>query len=567
MVKILKGKMLVLVVVLLISINSIGLTSTVGIKDFYRTRQNNEDEFPMFRGGIDRLGVYKTKSPDYAILLWNYSTGNQIQSSPVLYQNNIYFGSDDSNVYCLNADTGAKIWNFTTKNLVQSTPTIVDGKLYIGSNDFNVYCLDPDDGKLIWQYKTEGPIVSSPLVVNDTVFIGSYDKNVYAVNALNGSWIWNFTTGHEIWASPTYADNSIFIGSLDGEMYALWAENGTKKWNFSTITDKWEKGIYSSCAIFQDQLYYGCEDQNVYALDIHTGKLIWHFETEGYLYSSPAIHNELLFIAGLGLRPNGELFALPINDPDSNGIITADEVVWRSLIYDIDGGSSPIVVDNNVIIGSNYKDVGGNGKLICFDELSGDEVWNFTTGGDVHSTPIPSINKIFIGSLDNNLYCIGSTEKPLMEISSSHSIENNMIEAGRTIDIEFTTTAFGEIVEQPWYTFETTGGELSATFGTGFSDGKFKISFTAPLVTQNTSVTIKAKTVKVGYENGSHELTFFIEPIKKDDSDEDEISKFIDDIFAERNQIYCFILLILIIINVIVFILILRKRQEKRKQE
>jgi hypothetical protein len=163
------------------------------------------------------------------------------------------------------------------------------------------------------------------------------------------------------------------------------------------------------------------------------------------------------------------------------------------------------------------------------------------------------------------MYCIGSTEKPLMEISSSHSLENNVIEAGRTIDIEFSTTAFDEIVEQPWYTFETTGGELSATFGTGFSDGKFKISFTAPLVTQNTSVTIKAKTVKVGYENGSHEITFFIEPFKEDDSDEDEVSKFIEDVFAEKNQTYCYTLLILISINVIVFILILRKRKERGK--
>jgi hypothetical protein len=204
--------------------------------------------------------------------------------------------------------------------------------------------------------------------------------------------------------------------------------------------------------------------------------------------------------------------------------------------------------------------------LICFDELSGEELWNYTTEGDIHSTPCPTINKIFIGSLDNNLYCIGSTEKPLMEITSSYSLENNVIEAGRTIDIEFSTTAFGEIVEQPWYTFETTAGELSATFGTGFSDGTFKISFTAPLVTQNISVTIKAKTVKIGYENGSQEITFFIEPLNKDDKD-DDFSEFIEDIFAERNQGYCYILIILIIVNIIVFILIIKKRKEGKKKK
>jgi outer membrane protein assembly factor BamB len=521
----------------------------------------------MFRGGIDRLGVYKTKSPDYAIRIWNFTTGNQVQSSPILYENKIYFGSDDSNVYCLDADTGEKIWNFTAKNLIQSTPTIVDERLYIGSNDYSVYCLNPQNGALIWQHKTQGPILSSPLVVNNTVYVGSYDNNVYAINALNGSRLWNFTTGHEIWASPAYADDCIYIGSLDGNMYSLWANNGTKRWNFSSITDTWEKAIYSTCAIFQGQMFYGAEDQNVYCLNIQTGDLIWYYGSEGYLYSSPAIHNEVVFIAGLGNSPNGELYAIPGTDPNGDGVISEDEVVWRSFIYDIDGGSSPIVVDGKVIVGSNYKDVGGGGRLICFDEVSGLELWNYTTEGDIHSSPVATINKIFIGSLDNNMYCIGSTEKPLMEITSSHLLENNVVEAGRTIDLTFSTTAFGELVEQPWYTFETSGGELSATFGTGFLDGTFKISFTAPLVTQNTTVTIKAKAVKVGYENGSHEITFFIEPLEKSDSDEDEFTEFIEDMFSERNQFYFYILLLLIIINIIVFILILKKRKKMGKNE
>jgi len=565
--KILKIKFFILIIIFILFSSTIPAQSGTEEVGWDRTRQNNDDELPMFRGGLNRLGVYDIKSPDYAIKIWNFTTGNQVQSSPILYEEKVYFGSDDGNVYCLNAETGTKIWNFTAKNLVQSTPTILDDRLYIGSNDFNVYCLDPDNGDLIWQYKTQGPIVSSPLVVNNTVFVGSFDNNVYAINALNGSRLWNFTTGHEIWASPAYADNTVYIGSLDGNMYALWANNGTKRWNFSSITGGWEKAIYSTGAISQEKLFYGAEDLNVYCLDIRTGNLVWYYETEGYIYASPALNNDVVYIAGLGNRPNGEIYAIPVTDPNGDGKITDDEVIWRSFIYDIDGGSSPIVVNGKVIVGSNYKDVGGEGRLICFNKDSGEELWNYTVDGDIHSSPAATINKIFIGSLDTNMYCIGATEKPIMEISSSHLLESNVIEAGKTVDITFSTTAFGDVVEQPWYTFETTGGELSATFGTGFSDGTFKISFTAPLVTQNTTVVIKAKTVKVGYENGSHEITFFIEPLEKSDSDDDDVAEFFEDMFSERNRIYFYVFLLLIIINIIVFVIIIKKRKKMGKEQ
>lgn len=546
----------------MICINSIGFIPNPNLQTA-QTRQSPQT-FPMFRGGYERLGVYETKSPDYGILIWNYTTANQVQSSPIYYENRIYFGSDDSNIYCLNAENGKKLWNYTAKNLVQSTPAIYSEQLYVGSSDFSLYCLEASTGEYIWNYKTEGPIVSSPLVVNDTVVIGSFDNIVYAVDALNGSLKWKFETGFEIWASPAYADNCIYIGSLDGYLYSLWLENGTERWNFTTITEHWEKGIYSTCAISGEKLFFGSEDRNVYCLDITNGDIIWYYETEGFLYSSPSVHNDLIFIAGLGERPDGKLYALPVVDPNGNGIIEADEVVWIADTYDIDGGSSPIVVDGKIIVGSNDGDVGDDGRVFCYDEITGEELWNFTTSGDIHSSPSVTINKIFIGSLDNNMYCIGSTDNPLMTITSSHSLDGNTVQAGKAIDITFTATSDGRPVEGAWFTFDTTAGELSATYGTGFVDGTFKISFTAPLVTQNTTVIISAKAIKIGYENGTDELKLYIEPLEDSDSDPSYLEELVEGLFEARNQGYCMVLALLVVVNIIIFVLILRKRKKNK---
>jgi outer membrane protein assembly factor BamB len=50
-------------------------------------------------------------------------------------------GSDDGNVYALNATTGAKLWSYTTEDAVLSSPAVANGVVYVGSNDGNVYAL------------------------------------------------------------------------------------------------------------------------------------------------------------------------------------------------------------------------------------------------------------------------------------------------------------------------------------------------------------------------------------------------------------------------------------------
>jgi outer membrane protein assembly factor BamB len=51
----------------------------------------------------------------------------------------VYAGSWDHNVYALNASTGAFLWQYTTGNEVESSPAVANGVVYVGSQDHNVY--------------------------------------------------------------------------------------------------------------------------------------------------------------------------------------------------------------------------------------------------------------------------------------------------------------------------------------------------------------------------------------------------------------------------------------------
>jgi len=55
--------------------------------------------------------------------------GRRCAFVPHRRQGNRLVGSDDGNVYALDATTGAKVWNYTTFGPAWSSPTVANGRL------------------------------------------------------------------------------------------------------------------------------------------------------------------------------------------------------------------------------------------------------------------------------------------------------------------------------------------------------------------------------------------------------------------------------------------------------
>ena len=68
-------------------------------------------------------------------IVWNYSTGGGVWSSPAVSSNSVYVGSGDGKLYALNAVTGVVQWSYQTNGAIYSSPAIAGGVAYVGSSD------------------------------------------------------------------------------------------------------------------------------------------------------------------------------------------------------------------------------------------------------------------------------------------------------------------------------------------------------------------------------------------------------------------------------------------------
>ncbi|MBI5046534.1 PQQ-binding-like beta-propeller repeat protein [Candidatus Micrarchaeota archaeon] len=205
-------------------------------------------------------------------------TGDTIFSSPAVANGYVYVGSNDGNLYQLNAsnisgtytDPSTFIANFTTGNSIESSPVIANDSVgifsvYVGSFDGKLYRLNASNvSQEFASFTTGDTIFSSPAVANGFVYFGSVDGVVYQLNASDiTQQIANFTTGGAVYSSPALANGYAYIGSNDGNIYQLNASDISQQiTNFTT-----SGSVRSSPAVTNDYVYVGGIDGNVYQLN------------------------------------------------------------------------------------------------------------------------------------------------------------------------------------------------------------------------------------------------------------------------------------------------------------
>jgi outer membrane protein assembly factor BamB len=268
----------------------------------YYDAEAHFDWITVNEDGDEKVNQKKLTPIRIGVANWIFSAGGTlgcIESTPAISKdgNTLYVGSEDRLLYAVNTKLGTEEWSYPTGGSINSSPAIdSSGNIYFGSTDGFVYCLNPK-GELVWKHDINGPVYSSPALDEDLrlLYIGSTDTNLYALKLdENGMEAWPpCDTGGKITSSPVIGfDGTVFIGSLDHFLYAVDPTDGSKVWKFDAQSE-----ISGSPALDRDGTIFfgtasfggGISDQNgLFALS-PTGEKKWFVKHGAGFSSSPAI--------------------------------------------------------------------------------------------------------------------------------------------------------------------------------------------------------------------------------------------------------------------------------------
>jgi outer membrane protein assembly factor BamB len=118
-------------------------------------------------------------------VLWTFEAEKRSQpfySSVALTDKLVLAGSRDNRLHALDRDKGTEAWSYLTEGKVDSSPVVADGRVYFGSADGNLYVLDLK-GMLVQKIDLGSAVLASPAVAGGRLVIGTDKGVVYCLGA------------------------------------------------------------------------------------------------------------------------------------------------------------------------------------------------------------------------------------------------------------------------------------------------------------------------------------------------------------------------------------------------
>ncbi|WP_158538685.1 outer membrane protein assembly factor BamB family protein [Chitinophaga skermanii] len=304
---------------------------------------------------------------------WQFSTKDQIRTTPFIIGETIYVGGNDGILYALDKNNGHVRWQKNLQAPIKSD-IVGEGKtLYIYTTKGTVYAIQADKGDVTWQVPGEAEkemdawdyYTASPAIHPQYIIVGRGNGKVQAIQKQTGKIAWTYDTKAMIHASPIVQDSAVYVGNYKGQLLQIQTHTGKPGWTFQTIGDRhFPAGEIQRAPLLKDGiLYFGSRDYNIYAVSASSGRGIWNMKELGsWVIATPTIVDKTMFV---GTSDTHRFYALQDGDGSLKWKLPLNMRVYGSA-----------VVQNGTVYFGCF-----NGKLIGADQQTGKMNYVFQTQG------------------------------------------------------------------------------------------------------------------------------------------------------------------------------------------
>ncbi len=180
---------------------------------------------------------------------------------------------------------------------------------------------------------------------------------------------------------PVANESTIFVIDAAQNVFAFDAESGARRWKVGLDSGRRRDGtgIGSGIAVEGETLVVASGFGFIAALSSRDGSEIWRVNTEAPMTGSPTIKDDRVFVSS----NNNEVFALDISTGD---VLWSDQAIAESAR--VLGSPSPAAVENIVV--APYS----SGEIIAYLANNGRRLWDEALARPGQFTPISAINDI-----------------------------------------------------------------------------------------------------------------------------------------------------------------------------
>lgn len=227
----------------------------------------NASDWPQLQGNPQRTGYTPdtVQPPFKAAWQRRFLPDDRVTHfvQAVVYQGQVFVGTEQGNLYALGAKDGQDRWKFSCGSPILHTAACADGKVVVSSLG-GVYAVETATGKLAWTFAGD-PMYgfsAAPLIAEGTVYIGQRNGTFYALNLADGARRWEFRPGAPIFNTAAYDAGQVFFCDEKIRMHCLDAKTGGEVWQSEQLYGQSAKGycpvIVKGLVVFRPLAAFGC---------------------------------------------------------------------------------------------------------------------------------------------------------------------------------------------------------------------------------------------------------------------------------------------------------------------